>query len=393
MSRGTDINEFKKRYSTPLSISMPKNIILELTKSVPLRYGENPNQPGAIYAFHGLTDSLGIKLVKNGKGGPSATNWMDVTRAMDVLKYFTEPSVAVMKHLMPSGFATQMGARSLDEIFQLAWDADPRSAFGSVVVTNRELDVVTAEEIIARYVEGVAAPSYEPEALEVLEQKPNLRAWSFRNLDQMPKYIGDNIDGLYDIKGLPDGSLMIQVPYLSGVRSIDDLILDAKVTHEGQDYVVARDPMIQELSDLMTGWRVNIGGARSNGIIIVKDGVATIGAGQQERVGAVEQAITKAYQKAVDRKRKSEDPNAEWASGDMSWDEMSNELGYRPLEGAVLTSDAFFPFPDSIDVAHKAGITAVAQPGGSIRDYMVIDAVNNYGMAMVIVDQRCFSHF
>ncbi|MCP8321848.1 MAG: IMP cyclohydrolase, partial [archaeon] len=152
-----------------------------------------------------------------------------------------------------------------------------------------------------------------------------------------------------------------------------------------REYVVGRDPTQAELRDLLTAWYVNIG-VRSNGIVFVKNGVTVaIGSGQQERVGAVEHAIIKAYQKAMEREKIPYDP-LDGASA-------RNKLSVNPLEGAVVSSDAFFPFRDSIDLIARAGVTAVIQPGGSINDHEIIEAVNEHKMAMVYTLERCFGHF
>ncbi len=388
--RGTDVTNFKRAYRTPQPGDFPDSLTITFGKANDLRYGENPHQPAAEYNHNwgGLAAATNIRLAKSGKGGLSATNLMDVSRALNILKFFPKPSVAVMKHLIPSGFATQHEGNSLMTLYELARDADARSAFGSVVVSNVPIDRATAEALLTTFVEGVAAPDFEEGVMPLLEEKKDLRAILFSNLDRLPRFAAD-AKGHYDFKALPTGQIIVQHAYLSSIQGHQDLVLDPMIRREGEageiKYVVARDPTQQELEDMLTAWYVNIG-VRSNGIVLVKNGVTVaIGSGQQERVGAVEQAIVKAYQKAMDREKIRYDP-LEGARG-------RELLSANPLEGAVASSDAFFPYRDSIDLLARVGVTAVIQPGGSVKDYQVIQAVNEYGMAMAFTLERCFSHF
>ena len=385
MTRGTDVSEMKRIYRTSVADEFPDELDIKLLKESGLRYGENPSQPAAMYRLKGnsLADFTDIRLAKSGKGGLSATNFMDVTRALEILKFFDVPAIAVMKHLVPSGFARQFNNNNLDNIYEQARDADARSAFGSVVVFNRSVDTTTAEAIMSSYIEGVAAPEFEEGTMEILERKKDIRAILYSNLDKLPRFVGDDVNGLYDIKSLPTGRVLVQKPYLSSVRSVKDLVLDPLTEHDGKQYAVERDPNKAEIDDLLTAWYINLG-VRSNGIVFVKNGVTlAVGSGQQERVGAVEQAIIKAYQKDANRKRILFSP----LFG------INDIVNLKTLEGAVISSDGFFPFRDSIDIAAKHGITAIIQPGGSIRDYEVIDAVNEHKMAMAYTLERCFGHF
>ncbi len=383
-----DQSELKKMYRTRNEGSFPDKLVLNLEKEEDLRYGENPNQPGALYTLGGssLAAFTNIRLVKTGKSGLSATNVMDVTRALEILKYFDTPAVAVMKHLIPSGFATTYEDEDLAGVYAAARDADARSAFGSVVVFNRAVDSDTAKEIASSFVEGVAAPDFDEDAVELLSEKKNLRLIQFDNLDKLPKFPGDSVRGLYDLKALPSGRVLVQEPYLTAVKSGKDLVLQPTVTNkDGEEAAVARSPSEQEVRDLLTAWYINLG-VRSNGIVIVKDGVSlAIGSGQQERVGAAEQALLKAYQKALDR------AGVEYDSMDVM--QTVKTLKKNPLTGAVMSSDGFFPFRDNIDLVAAHGISAVVQPGGSVKDYEVIQAVNEHEMAMAFTGQRCFGHF
>ncbi len=387
MERGTDITDMKRTYRTAVTGEFPQELNIGLVKESDLRYGENPNQSAAVYRLKGtsLAELTDIKPAKSGKGGLSATNFMDITRALDLLKFFRPSSVAVMKHVNPSGFATQYEGNSLDDIYIKARDADARSAFGSVVALNRPLDKATAEAIMETYVEVVAAPEYEEGTMDILERRKDIRAALYSKLDKIPKFIGDDTGGLYDLKALPTGRIIVQKPYLTSIKGKNELILDPMVIKDGKNYVVARDPTEKELDDLLTAWYVNIC-TRSNGIVFVKDGVTVaVGTGQQERVGAIEQAITKAYQKAMDREEIKYDA-LEGAS-------LRHQLSASPLKGAVMSSDAFFPFRDSIDTIARVGVKAVIQPGGSVRDSEVIQAANEYNMAMPFTLERCFGHF
>jgi phosphoribosylaminoimidazolecarboxamide formyltransferase/IMP cyclohydrolase len=393
--RGTDVSGMKRTYRTPSGVAFPDRLEIVLDKEQDLRYGENPNQPAAVYRLAGrsLAEAAGIELVKSGKGGLSATNLLDICGALEILKFFDQPAVAVMKHASPSGFARQHGDLALAEIYLQARDVDARSAFGSVVVTNRPVDQPAAEAVMSSFVEGVAAPDFEEGSMAVLERKKDIRALRFSRLDRIPKFTGDDATGLYHLKALPNGRIIVQTPYLSSIRGPEDLICDPMVSHEERTYVVARDPLPGELADLLTAWYVNIG-VSSNSVVFVRDGVTVaIGSGGRERVGAVEEAVSRAYQKALDRKRSArDDDHFSWTPGDLGWERMRQDLGHRPLEGAVMSSDGFFPFRDSIDTAAGEKVTAVIQPGGSRRDWEVIEAANEHDVAMAFTLERCFRH-
>lgn len=384
-ARGTDVSDMKRFYRTANIGEFPEYLDLTFEKESDLRYGENPMQPASVYRFKEsqLAKLTNIRLAKTGKGGISATNFMDVTRAMDILKYFKEPSVAVMKHLIPSGFATQHNSKCLAEIYKKARDADARSAFGSVVVFNQALDKDSANALLETFVEAVAAPEYESGVIEMLETKKDLRVMLYSNLDKLPKFIGDDTLGLYDMKALPTGRLIFQKPYLTSIKSREDLILDPMINGN----FVKRDPTDRELKDMLTAWYVNFG-VRSNGIVLVKNGVTVaIGSGQQERVGAVEQAIIKAYQKYNARNGIKFEP----LHGVLDTEGL---FSFCPdLQGAVCSSDAFFPFRDSVDVLGNVGVSAIIEPGGSVKDQEVIEAVNEKNMAMAFTRERCFGHF
>lgn len=407
-----DISDMKRNYRTAVAGEFQDELSIGLVRdpNLELRYGENPMQPAAVYRFKGtsLAELTDIRLAKTGKGGISAINLMDVLRAMDILKYFERPSVAVMKHNIPSGFATASPSVVFDglaSLYRQARDADRRSAFGSVVVFNRPVSKLTAETIMETYVEGVAAPEYEQGAMEVLERKKDLRVMLFSNLDKLPRFVVDDTEGLYDIKVLPTGRAVVQKPYLTSIRGVGDLVLEGLVRDlKGEEHIVQRQPDKIELEDMLTAWYVNFG-VRSNGIVLVQGGVTlAIGSGQQERIGAIEQAIEKAYQKSYDREGLDYDHlKGVNEIGENGFTPDGNE--YEVLNGAVCSSDAFFPFRDSIDTLARVGVKAVIQPGGSTGsidkernivvggDGEVIDAVNEHKMAMAFTLERCFGHF
>jgi len=386
MTRGTDISQLKRAYRSPVEGDFPEELTLHLRRTHALRYGENPMQFGAIYTNGGdLAEFTNLRLVKSGKGGVSATNFMDVVHAMKILAYFPRESVAVMKHLIPSGFATQTGEKTLDQLYVDARDTDARSAFGSVVVFNTPVDKATAEALSSTYVEGVAAPSYQTGVVEILEQKKNLRLMQFSNLAALVAGLDGDLAELVEARSLPSGNVLVQLPYASSILGSDNLVFNARASYEGEEHMVERDPTEREVQDMLTAWYVNFG-VRSNGIVLVKDGVTlAVGSGQQERVGAVEQAIVKAYQKAMDREHVGYDPLEGAIDRDL--------LSVNPLDGAVASSDGFFPFRDSVDALGMVGVKGIIQPGGSVRDAEVIAAVNEYDMAMAVTRERCFGHF
>jgi len=421
--KGTDVTNARQQYREQNKGEFPDTLNIPLKKLDDLRYGENPIQPAALYKMNGIEGSnipnVTFESVKQGKQGLSATNLMDIARALDILKFFNyaktecDTAVAVMKHAIPCGFAvdTKSDGKGDDLLgtYIRARDADIRSSFGGVVVLNNPLDKATAAEICSSFIECVAAPDYLAGSVEILEKKESLRVIKYSGIETMPKFGFHPTVGYYDLKVLPTGHVIAQRPYLTSLLTYQDAVLDPMIVKRKKDlqtgqetkieYKIARLPEHEELSDLMISWYINLG-VRSNGIVIVKDGVTlAIGSGQQERIGAVEQAITKAYQKALDRenfydcKFRQQDAEFRPAPGGQSWQDMLTQLGKNPLKGAVLSSDAFFSDRDSIDVAGIIGIKAIIQPGGSIKDHEVIKAANEYNMAMVFTLERCFAHF
>lgn len=351
----------RRKYRTPLPEHFPEKLRLTIgeeeflyEKALSLRYGENPHQPAALYRLREGPSILGgLKLLKMGKGGLSETNVEDVDNALNILKYFEEPACAVMKHLNPSGVAASRPGESLREVYVRARDCDRQAAFGSVVVFNVEVDVETAEEVISTFVEVVAAPCYEVGALEVFRERRNLRVVEVGSPSSLPRYIGDPVRHP-NLKVLTDGSLVISTPLLTRIRRSGDLRV-----------VTEREPSKREVEDLLFSWYICMN-VRSNAIVISRDRATLgIGAGQQDRVTAVRLALEKALAQGHEEE----------------------------LRGAVLASDGFFPFTDSIELMAERGITACIQSGGSIRDREIIEACDSYGIAMVYTDERCFRHF
>lgn len=362
-------------YRTKTEGAFPETIEIlgrKLIKVEDLRYGTNPHQPAAFYRpADGSKLFLGAyKILKTGKSGLSQTNLEDLHHAYGILKYFTQPACAVMKHCNPSGVAVKRGPQTLADVYRRARDADAQAAFGGVVAFNVELDAETADEIMQTVVEGVSAPSFSTEALEILnnyekyKRNKELRIVQVPPTDSLPKYIGDTVN-CFEIKVFDDGSIVLAQPYLTKVKSTNDLIR-AYAEHPKKGKIESiHTPSQRELEDLLFAWYVNIH-VRSNGVVIAKNGqTLAVGTGQQDRVGAVEQAIDK-----VKKKYKGEES----------------------LEGAVLASDGFFPFPDAVEAGLSVGIKAFVQPGGSVNDYDVIEVVNKAGASMVFTGERCFSH-
>jgi phosphoribosylaminoimidazolecarboxamide formyltransferase/IMP cyclohydrolase len=381
----TDVSSFKDVYKTAIKSDFPEEAeILLGDKKIPLRavptqlrYGTNPHQPFAAYApVSNQNLSVGnLEMLKGGKSGLSLTNLQDMSQALNILKYFSRPACAVMKHVNPCGFKVETKGESLEQIYRIARGCDERSAFGSIVGFNAGVDAATAEAIMESFVEGVMAPDFDEEALGVLRRNEGtkklnnaIRVAKIAHIDAIPKYIGDDVTGYYNLRNLADGTITFEIPYLTRIKSAADFITDPMIANSdpsknnGKDFVVQRQPTDRELDDCLTAWHVNIN-VRSNGIVFVKNGAAlAVGTGEQERIGAVEQAIEKAIKKG------------------------------HSLEGAVMSSDAFFPQRDSIDAAGAQGVTAVVWPAGSLQDAAVIQAANDNNIALLATLERCFLH-
>ncbi|MGH9356019.1 MAG: bifunctional phosphoribosylaminoimidazolecarboxamide formyltransferase/IMP cyclohydrolase [Terriglobia bacterium] len=318
---------------------LPEVFHLNVPKVADLRYGENPHQRAALYrnpadAGHGLAFARQLQ----GKE-LSFNNLVDLEAAWGLAGEFSEPAAVIIKHSNPCGAAT--GA-PLVESYRRALNVDPVSAFGSVMAFNRPIDKATGEELIKLFVEAIAAPGYEPVALEALAAKKNLR------LMEMPDPPGQTCATL-QLKVI-GGGLLVQTADPAGASDLN------------WRCVTKRHPDQEERRALLFAWRV-VKHVKSNAIVYAtENAIVAVGAGQMSRVDSVKIGAAKA-----------------------------RELGHS-LQGTVVASDAFFPFPDGVEEAAKAGAKAVVQPGGSVRDAEVIAAADRLGLAMLFTGVRHFLH-
>ncbi len=312
----------------------PKRLNLSFNKLQDLRYGENPQQSAAFYA-EGMPQK-GLAAARQLQGKElSFNNLNDLNAAWELALEFEQPVVVAVKHANPCGVGS---AESLLESYRLAYESDPEAIFGGVIALNRPLDLPTAKEMSKIFLEVIAAPAFEEDARALLSDKKDIRL-----LEISPEYSEDN---RYDIKKV-DGGLLIQ--------SIDSEAVEVK---KGK-VVTELEPTAEEWEMLTFVQRV-VKHTRSNAIVIGGKGrTFGIGAGQVSRIGAARIALRQAGQKA---------------------------------RGAVLGSDAFFPFPDTVEEAAKAGVTAIVQPGGSLKDEESITTCNKHKIAMVFSGRRYFKH-
>ncbi|MBI2546104.1 hypothetical protein HYV81_02905 [Candidatus Woesearchaeota archaeon] len=403
--RGTDISQFKQAYRTRNEGDFPDRLIIVLQKEWDLKYGENPHQHGAVYypveiagknadTIAKLTDLRSVNSAGYGKGGLSMTNTMDISVAMNTLKYFwNRPAAIIMKHTVVAGFALQTKSQSLAGLYRTARDADFRSNFGGTAAFTRPVDRETAEALFEMrhknfFIDVLAAPGYEEGVVAYVEkERKAMRIGEFRTLEPLPKFAGDETYGLKSIKEMPgSGRFGIQDLLLTRIKSEADLIFDPLVTDKTGIHVINRDPNPEEIDDLVTSWYLNLAAARSNGVLVVRRGVSSgIGSGDVERVGSVERMIVKGMQKAMDREGIAYDP----LKGITGWENLKE----NPFNRAVCSSDAFFPFEDSVKTLARVGVTAIVQPYGSERDGQSIDAANEHGIAMPATLERIFGHF
>ncbi len=380
-----------------------------------LRYGENPHQEAALYelvngnlvlgdcrfvgAKEGLVSALKeADFLQFGKH-PSMINMTDLDRALQILRYLmAKPAVVIIKHNNPCGVAY---GNSLAEAFERAYFADRIAAFGGCVALNQTVDKETAEMISQYYVEVVAAPDYAEGVVDILKKRRNLRIIEIKKMDRLAEYAHKR---WLDFKALMDGGLILQQSPYTKIKDKTEFV-PAEATYKGETYRIKRLPTEKELNDLLFGWYVEQG-VTSNSVLFVKDeATVAIGTGEQDRVGVVEIAIFKAYTKYADALcfKKYGVPykilEMEIVQGNRP-KEQKEEIDALTkeakggLKGAVMVSDAFFPFRDGVDVAIKEGITAIAQPGGSIRDFESILACNEAKppVAMVFTGERAFRH-
>jgi len=300
-------------------------------KKADLRYGENPHQKAALY----LTGGEGVASARQLHGKElSYNNYLDLDGAWALVSEFSEIACAIIKHTNPSGVAQ---AANQAEAYRRALECDPVSAFGSIIAFNRAVEASTAEEMKSLFVEAIIAPSFEPHAFEVLAAKKNLRLMKMDGLGSSAKVLRQVSGGIL-VQGADD----VLIPSESDLR-----------------VVTARTPNAGISRDLLFAFAV-CKHVKSNAIVFAQgERSLGIGAGQMSRVDSVRLAVEKAQ---------------------------------LPLQGAVMASDAFFPFRDGLDLAAQSGISAVIQPGGSRRDSEVIAAANEHGMIMVFTGMRHFKH-
>lgn len=303
---------------------------LTIDDSMPLRYGENPHQSARFYGdFSRMFTQLHGKAI-------SYNNLLDIDAACGLIKEFEDPTFAILKHNNACGIATR---DTIEKAWTVALACDPVSAFGGVLIANRPIGLETAEEINKIFFEVIIAPEYSEEALKVLETKKNRIILVSKNLDMPCKRYRSALNGILE-------------------QETDNINVDLSTIHSAG----TRDVTEEEKSDLLFANKI-VKHSKSNSIVLAKNGrLLASGVGQTSRVDALKQAIEKAIAFGFD------------------------------LRGAVMASDAFFPFKDCVEIAHKVGITAVIHPGGSIRDAESIDFCKENGMGMLVTGIRHFRH-
>ena len=319
----------------------PSRLAIVLEKVDDLRHGENPHQRAAFYRETTHRSGTLADATRLQGDFPSFNNLLDLDAAYHIARDYTAPTVAIVKHTDPVGLASH---DELVEAYRHALETDPVASFGGIVAVNRELDGATAREIAANSYEAVVAPGFSQSAIGILRGKPGLELFA------IPP---DPIEGMRDY-----GIASLDFKRVAGgllVQSQDELGLD----RSRLQVVTRRRPTLEELTDMLFAWRA-VRHVRSNAIVLARSGATVgIGAGQASRLVSVEIAL----RRAGDRARL-----------------------------AVMASDAYFPFPDGIQAAAGAGVTAIIQPGGSIRDEMAIEVADRHHMAMVFTGRRHFRH-
>ena len=305
----------------------PEYLSVSFKKKQSLRYGENSHQSAAFYGSTTLDGAMNTFDVLNGKE-LSYNNFKDMDIAWKCANEFDEPACCALKHNTPCGVAI---GESPYDAYTIAYNVDPTSIFGGIVAFNRKVDKATAEEMVKIFLEVVAAPDYDEDALEVLKTKKNLRVLKIHQKPQDSRYMVT-----------VDGGILVQ-------EEDKKLIDEIKVVTE-------KKPTEEEMKDLLFGMKV-VKYVKSNAIVVAHDGIALgIGGGQVNRIWPTEDALE------------------------------------RGKGATILASDAFFPFRDVVDTAAKYGIKAIIQPGGSMRDQESIDACNEHGISMVFTGLRHFKH-
>ncbi|MGC2192303.1 MAG: bifunctional phosphoribosylaminoimidazolecarboxamide formyltransferase/IMP cyclohydrolase [Candidatus Dormiibacterota bacterium] len=319
----------------PETARWPSHLALGGELRQQLRYGENPHQPGALYQTGAGPSGLTAATQLQG-GDLSYTNWLDADAAWRLVSGLEGTAAVVVKHTNPCGVAL---AGTAAEAFQRAYDCDPRSAYGGVVALNHPLDEEVAAALAKHFLELVLAPSATPAALALLAERPRMRVL------EVPLPGAGSVPGL-EFRSV-DGGLLVQ-------------LRDPPTDDEGEFQVVSqRPPTDDEWRQLRLAWRI-VRSVKSNAIVLSREDRAVgIGAGQMSRVEAVELAVSRAGDRA---------------------------------QGSALASDAFFPMPDGLEIAARAGVTAAIHPGGSVRDPQVLAAADAAGLALVATGRRHFRH-
>ncbi len=313
----------------------PEHWFLEGEKIQKLRYGENPHQKAAFYGFNGKREGTLAGAEQLQGKELSYNNLVDLESAWSIVLEFSKPAASIIKHTNPCGASI---GEDLCEAYIRAYNSDSISAFGGIVGLNREVDQRTAEEISKTFLEAIIAPAFSEEALVILSEKKNLRLIAMGYQQAKKKE--------YWIEPISGGFL---------VQERDR----AQVSKDDLHVVTKKQPTEEQIEELLYAWKI-VKHIKSNAIVVTKDKqIMGVGAGQMNRVGAAKIAL-------------------EQAKGQ--------------VRGAVLASDAFFPFSDTVELAAKMGIGAIIQPGGSIRDEDVIAKANEYGIAMVFTGIRHFKH-
>lgn len=317
---------------------LPERFTVTYEKIQDLRYGENPHQKAAFYRKPlAAADTLTTAEQLHGKE-LSYNNINDANAALQIVKEFTEPAVVAVKHMNPCGVGV---GETIFDAAKKAYEADPVSIFGGIIAANQVVDADTANLLKDIFLEIILAPGFTDEALELLTKKKNIRLLKLGNLES-----GVERKNQFVVTSI-EGGMVVQE---SDIHSLD--VSDLKV-------VTDRQPTEEELKQLLFGWKV-VKHVKSNAIVLAKDNMTVgVGAGQMNRVGSAKIAIEQAADK---------------------------------VKGSVLASDAFFPMGDTVEAAAKAGITAIIQPGGSVRDEESIQKANEYGIAMVFTGVRHFKH-
>jgi phosphoribosylaminoimidazolecarboxamide formyltransferase/IMP cyclohydrolase len=313
----------------PTGEALPAILDVRAPRRLALRYGENPHQFAALYSM-GATGIAGALQIQGKE--LSYNNLVDLDAAWQLVAEFDQPASAIIKHTNPCGCAE---ADSLAESYRRSFEADPISAFGGVLAFNRTVDGETAAEIAKSFVEAIAGPDYTAEAIETLANKKNLRL--LRVDGCAPGLVVKSISGGY-LAQTPDAH---------------------RLSRDETEIKTQRAPSEQEWAALEFGWKV-AKHVKSNAVVYARDGqTISVGAGQMSRVDSVKVGAMKAV---------------------------------LPLRGCILASDAYFPFPDGLEEAARHGVTAIIQPGGSVRDAEVITAADQLGLAMVFTGVRHFRH-